>query len=111
MTFWVPGRPVGKERPRMTRFGHVYTPKKTADYEFLIGQLYRVAARKLSHGSPPWIGLVIRHRGKVHPDGDNVVKCYLDAIAKERGENDREYTGGWVFQPTTGEPGVVCTIV
>ena len=31
--FTIPGTPVAKARPRVTRSGHAYTPKKTADYE------------------------------------------------------------------------------
>ena len=32
-TFIIDGEPVAKGRPRFTRRGHTYTPKKTADYE------------------------------------------------------------------------------
>ncbi len=32
--------PMGKERPRMARSGHVYTPKKTVDAEKLIADTY-----------------------------------------------------------------------
>lgn len=38
----VPGEPIGKARPRMTRTGIVYTPKKTVNYEVLIRQLFAV---------------------------------------------------------------------
>lgn len=31
--FVFPGKPVPKARPRVTRTGHAYTPKKTFDYE------------------------------------------------------------------------------
>lgn len=31
--FTVFGEPQGKARPRFTRMGRAYTPKKTADYE------------------------------------------------------------------------------
>ena len=31
--FFVPGEPVAKGRPRMTRTGHAYTPAKTRQYE------------------------------------------------------------------------------
>ena len=34
--FTIPGNPVPKARPRVTRSGHAYTPKKTADYENLV---------------------------------------------------------------------------
>lgn len=34
--FTIPGTPVAKARPRITRSGHAYTPKKTADYEMRV---------------------------------------------------------------------------
>lgn len=37
--FTIPGAPVAKARPRVTRTGHAYTPKKTSDYEKLV-QIY-----------------------------------------------------------------------
>ena len=36
MRFTIPGPPVGKGRPRMTKAGHTYTPEKTATYENLV---------------------------------------------------------------------------
>ena len=33
LTFTVYGKPVAKGRPRMTKSGHVYTPKNTKEYE------------------------------------------------------------------------------
>lgn len=38
---FVPGEPVGKARPRFSRFGHAYTPKKTADYEKKIASIWK----------------------------------------------------------------------
>ena len=37
----IPGVPVAKGRPRMTRSGHVFTPKKTRDYELELKLLAR----------------------------------------------------------------------
>lgn len=34
--FEIPGKPVGKGRPRFTRAGHTYTPDKTVEYENLV---------------------------------------------------------------------------
>jgi len=42
--FEVPGPPVGKGRPRMTRTGHCYTPTKTAQYESKIAWCFQQAA-------------------------------------------------------------------
>lgn len=36
IVFSVPGEPVGKARPRVTRSGHAYTPAKTVSYENLV---------------------------------------------------------------------------
>lgn len=41
--FEVPGEPVGKARPRFTRKGHAYTPKKTSDYEREVRNSFRIA--------------------------------------------------------------------
>jgi len=34
--FLIKTKPIGKARPRFTRFGHPYTPKNTADFETLV---------------------------------------------------------------------------
>lgn len=36
LRFTVPGQPVPKQRPRLTRRGKAYTPQKTLDYEFSV---------------------------------------------------------------------------
>lgn len=41
MTLIIPGEPVAKGRPRMTRTGHTYTPARTKHYENLIRQCWR----------------------------------------------------------------------
>lgn len=45
---YIPGEPVGKARPRVTRTGHAYTPDKTVSYENLVKMLFRQAY-------PDWI--------------------------------------------------------
>lgn len=46
------GAPRGKERPRMTRAGHVYTPEKTRDYEAAL----KYAAKQAMGERPPLEG-------------------------------------------------------
>ncbi len=96
---WLPGVPVGKGRPRVTRQGHVYTPAATRDYETAV----RLTALSAMRGAAPltgplrvevyaylqppasWSGAEVaaalagltRPTGK--PDLDNVVKAALDA--------------------------------
>lgn len=36
----IPGEPVAKARPRMTKSGHVYTPQRTVDYERWVQTLF-----------------------------------------------------------------------
>lgn len=43
ITFTIPGVPVAKGRPRFTRMGRAYTPKKTADYEHTVAWYARIA--------------------------------------------------------------------
>lgn len=45
VNFVLLGEPVGKQRPRFTRMGHVYTAKKTLDYEKQIMQMAWVAMK------------------------------------------------------------------
>lgn len=41
MSFEVPGKPFGKQRPRMMRTGHAYTPKETINYENLVRMCFK----------------------------------------------------------------------
>jgi len=38
----IPGKPMGKQRPRVMRNGITYTPKETVNYETLIKQLFAI---------------------------------------------------------------------
>ena len=48
LKFTVPGEPKGKQRPRVTRTGHAYTPKQTQVYENLVALSFR-------ESFPEWI--------------------------------------------------------
>lgn len=98
--FTVPGNPVGKARPRMTRSGHAYTPDKTVSYENLVKMCFiekytdwvpasgeailrlnayypipKSASRKKK------IDMVIGEiRPTKKPDLDNVMKAIADAL-------------------------------
>ena len=45
LTMNIPIKAVGKERPRFSRSGTVYTPKKTKDFEALIGAYVKICMR------------------------------------------------------------------
>lgn len=96
--FTVPGEPVGKGRPRMSKFG-VYTPARTKAYEDRV----KICCRNVYKGEPKtgeikaeivayysipksrskkWKELA--EAGLVHPtkkpDCDNIAKIILDAL-------------------------------
>ena len=102
----IPGDPVGKARPRMTRTGHVYTPSKTRSYEAHIQDLWRRRIdATLPTGQPVRVlieaffavpksvskkrratmeGAPYTHK----PDADNVAKAVLDALNGVAFEDD-----------------------
>jgi Holliday junction resolvase RusA-like endonuclease len=96
ITFEIPGAPFGKERPRATRTGRVYTPAKTVSFERMVGTL------AMPHFTAPIEGpvrLEIRavfalpeswsrkkkdaHINRPHtqrPDADNIAKAIKDGM-------------------------------
>ena len=96
--FVIPGDPVPKGRPRVTRTGHAYTPQKTRLYEAHIQDLWRrKGLATLPKGLPIAVSVdayfavpksVSKKRrntmdGAPHvyrPDADNVAKAVLDAL-------------------------------
>lgn len=57
------GAPRGKERPRLTKLGHVYTPQKTRDYEAAL----KYAAMEAMGDQPPLEGPLEMHMHVVVP--------------------------------------------
>lgn len=57
------GAPRGKERPRLTKLGHVYTPEKTRDYEAAL----KYAAKEAMGDRPPLEGPLEMHMRVVVP--------------------------------------------
>ena len=51
----IPGKPFAKQRPRMTKRGHTYTPKPTVEFESVVRE---IAALKFSE---PFTGPVRVH--------------------------------------------------
>ena len=99
LEFTIPGEPMAKQRPRMTKEGITYTPKKTVSYENLVKEMYysRYAGVMLEGE----IELVVRAYMKVpksvskkkreamlkgeirptkKPDWDNVGKIVADSL-------------------------------
>jgi Holliday junction resolvase RusA-like endonuclease len=93
----IPGPPVGKQRARITRQGHAFTPAKTVNYEALVKQIFaakypgfipipgpvrmilsiylmesKETQRKLKKG--------IKGYPTIRPDLDNIFKICADAL-------------------------------
>jgi Holliday junction resolvase RusA-like endonuclease len=104
--FWISGKPQGKERPRFTRQGHTYTPKKTRSYENTVITTFLRNFRKNGVKFPTFDGdkqvsveLIAYYeipkswskkkraaaiegmlRPTVKPDTDNIAKIVLDSL-------------------------------
>jgi len=96
ITLTIPGKPFGKQRPRATRQGRMYTPAATVAFETVVRQI------GLEHFAAPLVGAVrviivatftpaaswskakraeFLHRPHTQkPDLDNVVKSLLDGL-------------------------------
>lgn len=100
MRFEVAGEVIGKGRPRFTRSGRTYTPKKTQDYEKVIKTAYLSKYSYLSKKSLRIKIIAYLEVAKSHskvkktkmlanqlqctkkPDIDNITKVVLDALNK-----------------------------
>lgn len=100
LIFTIPGEPVAKARPRVTRAGITYTPAKTVNYETLVKELFCVTypdhapvvvpvkmLLKAYFGIPAsWskkkqqAALYGRIRPTKKPDWDNLGKLVSDAL-------------------------------
>lgn len=87
--FEVPGRPVPKERPRLGRGGNIYTPKKTKEYEQLVGWRAKQAIKKPINGDVA-VNIVVYVKNNVYPDLDNIGKSILDGLQGIAYRNDRQ---------------------
>lgn len=84
LTFTVPGPPVPKARPRVSKRGG-YTPSETCAYERLVG-IHALAARQRLHD--PWprdarayaVTIRIFEPPKARGDLDNYVKSLADGM-------------------------------
>lgn len=123
MMCFIPGKPVGKQRPRIGN-GHAYTPKETKDYENLVAWTYKseggqkyegpICVSILVQKEPPKSASKARRSallGKYvmyKPDLDNIIKSVLDGLQGVAFDDDAcvcrisaakryaEETGVWV---------------
>lgn len=110
ITFTVPGKPFGKQRPKGTKTGRHYTPKKTVDYEKKIKACYALQGGQHFEGAV-FVGVTaympipknttkkeraLIEAGKLlptkKPDVDNVLKVVLDALNGVAYDDDKQVT-------------------
>lgn len=121
ITFTVPGKPVPKERPRHGK-GNTYTPKRTKDYENVVGfaamAARAVAGRDVLKG-PLYLFLLFKmpkpkkpkyaYPASV-PDKDNLEKIYSDAMNGIVYQDDAQIVAGTQWKIYSDEPGVEVAI-
>ena len=78
-TFTVPGRPRGKERPRMGRNGKFYTPRTTREYEETVAWFAKTAYKEEPTKDPVRLDLTIRS-SKSRADISNILKSIEDGM-------------------------------
>lgn len=92
--FTVDGNPVPCARARMTRSGHVYTPKTTVEWQKKVEFAARIAAAHANwkyDGSHTYnVQIVVRPKSK-RGDLDNFAKSVLDALTKADVWEDDQY--------------------
>ncbi len=125
--FRIPGKAVGKGRPRFTKNGHTFTPDSTRDYEDLIRAMYRVKYKGKPTEEPvsvtinvytaPAKSLSKKKRAELQlkspmkkPDLDNVAKIVLDALNKVAWVDDTQVVSLKVRRMWSNEEYVCVTI-
>jgi crossover junction endodeoxyribonuclease RusA len=84
LSFTIPGAPHGKERPRLGKDGHVYTPKTTRTYEHAVKMHALVATHRARWRPTPEAKFAVTMRvyfaTERRADVDNVMKAVSDAM-------------------------------
>jgi len=85
----IPGRPVPKGRPRFGRGGNVYTPKRTREYEELVGWYAKQCIPKPLKGDIE-LHIKVYVKNNVFPDIDNIAKAIMDGLNGVAYRDDRQ---------------------
>ena len=101
----VPGKPVGKERPRLGRNGRAFTPAKTRQYESKVAKCGVEVIHEPFRERGVSITVECYFSSKVHSDIDNVVKAAMDGLNGIAYEDDRlvDELHGFVYYCEKGE--------
>ena len=129
--FEIPGKPFGKQRPRMTKAGMAYTPKETTSYENLIKRACQDSKGGLYFDAEQPIGLGIKayypipastsKKAKIamlngqmlptkKPDCDNITKIVADALNGIAYHDDKQIVINVIEKHYAEEPRVEVVI-
>lgn len=78
----IDGKPVPKGRPRFTKFGGVYTPPTTVEYENRVADAWRTKYPNVVMTGKVEAFLFFGTRGYEKQDIDNLVKSALDGLQR-----------------------------
>ena len=97
--FTIPGKPQGKERPRLSKGGLVYTPRATKRYERAMAWA-ALGARPLSWALTGHfrVEVVCYFPDNRRRDGDNVLKAVLDGMQGVLYDDDSQVTFALVIK-------------
>lgn len=119
-----PFYPTPKGRPRFTRTGHAYTPKKTSDYEQNIADYYKlhngiffegpievkiIFYMPIPKGTPKRVLNIMKEGDYPHtkkPDLDNLAKAMLDALNGVAFTDDSNITALKLSKTYNTSPGI-----
>lgn len=126
--FTVDGEPQGKARPRFTRGGRAYTPKKTVEYERAIKNAFLAAGGALTN-LPVNVSINAYYKipasatkkktaqmmsGEIlptkKPDTDNIAKAVCDALNGVAYHDDAQVCILHVKKIYSTEPSIVVTV-
>ncbi|MGF7431075.1 RusA family crossover junction endodeoxyribonuclease [Thermoanaerobacterium thermosaccharolyticum] len=85
----IPGRPVPKGRPRFSKAGHAYTPRRTREYEELVGWKVREIIKEPIKGDVT-LHIKVYVKRNVFPDLDNIAKSIQDGMNKIAYYDDKQ---------------------
>lgn len=119
--FMIPGKPVGKARPRIGANGAVYTPNNTKKYEKMVGVLYREAKGPYFEKGVPLVVEILanypkskNNNKKIYPTGkpdlDNVAKIILDGLNGVAWHDDAQVVGLYVEKYYASDPHVLVQV-
>lgn len=126
--FTVDGEPKGKARPRFTRGGRTYTPKKTVEYERAIKNAFLAAGGTLTN-LPVTVSINAYYKTPASatkkkavqmmsggilptkkPDTDNIAKAVCDALNGVAYHDDAQVCILHVKKIYSTEPSIVVTV-